>query len=251
MSPPRFYIPADFSEGGLIQLPQDEAVHALRVLRLEEGDAVTLLNGKGAKAEAILSIDGEPARRARSASCKILAVQKFDRPCPAITLYVAPPRNKNMETVLKAATELGASEIVPILCRYGVAKPEKDATRNWRLTLIAAAKQSANPWLPEIHEPMDFGEALQGCQIPGVFGAVPAPEDTPQPFPDPRGTPRLALWIGPEGGFAPEEDQALRDRDVVPFTVGSWTLRVETATIALLAAVLDRYATTKGNYTKP
>lgn len=66
MSSPRFYIPAEFSEGDLIQLPQDEAVHALRVLRLEEGDTITLLNGKGAKAEAILSTDGErdprPAR---------------------------------------------------------------------------------------------------------------------------------------------------------------------------------------------
>jgi len=241
MSSPRFYIPAEFSEGDLIQLPQDEAVHALRVLRLEEGDTITLLNGKGAKAEAILSTDGEPTRRARSASCKILSAQEFDRPCPAITLYVAPPRNKNMETVLKAATELGASEIVPILCRHGVAKPEKDAIQNWQLTLIAASKQSANPWLPEIHEPMDFGEALNACQIPGVFGAVPGPEDKALPFPDPQGAPRLALWIGPEGGFAPEEDQALRAGDVVPLTVGSWTLRVETAAIALLAVALDRY----------
>ena len=142
-----------------------------------------------------------------------------------------------MDAALRTATELGVTRISPILCRYGVAKPENDKD-NWQQTLIAACKQSGNPFLPAISPPQNFSDALAGHDAAaGFFGAVPHANDQPiRPYERPSPHP-VSLWIGPEGGFAPEEDAALRAAGLRALTIGPWILRVETAVPALLGAL--------------
>ena len=157
-----------------------------------------------------------------------------------MVLYVAPPRNKNMDTVLKSATELGVARIVPVICRYAVSRPDASAATSWSQTLVTAMKQSGNPWLPELDAPIAFSDALSASDDDGFFGAVPR-EDDLRTSSLPYTPSRLSLWVGPEGGFSPEEEQALRTKGLIPLTVGPWILRVETAVTALLGSLLTQF----------
>ena len=195
--------------------------------------------GRGGRAAAVLLDDG-PTRKIREASCRIESTEAVSRPQLSIVLYVAPPRNKNMDTVLKSATELGVAKIVPVICRYAVSRPDASAAESWSQTLVTAMKQSGNPWLPELGAPIAFSDALSTSDEDGFFGAVPR-EDDVQAASLPCTPSRLSLWVGPEGGFSPEEEQALRTKGLVPLTVGPWILRVETAVTALLGSLLTQF----------
>ena len=236
---PSYYVPKTFTVGEIVRLSAEETAHALRVMRLEPGERLTLLNGQGGRAVAVLVNDG-PTRKIREASCRVESAEVVPQPSLAITLYVAPPRNKNMDTVLKSATELGVAKIVPVICRYAVSRPDASAVESWSQTLVTAMKQSGNPWLPDLIAPQSFREALTNCHGDGFFGAVPRPGDL-QASDFPYTPNRLSLWVGPEGGFSPEEEQALRNKELLPLTVGPWILRVETAVTALIGFLLTQF----------
>lgn len=234
----RFFCPGlQPGTGTAVQLPEAEGRHAVKVLRLRPGDEVLLLDGAGTVATATLS---EASRDGRQVSCLISQSQYFPQPEQKIHLYVAPPRGKTFDLVLKMATELGVWQITPVICRYGVAKPS-ESSENWENILQTAVKQSVNPWLPAIAEPTAFSAALSGASLPGYYGAVPRDDQPPRPFPS-GSTPVLAVWIGPEGGFSEEETQALYEKGYCPLTIGQWTLRVETAVAALLGYVAGHHS---------
>ena len=235
---PSYYLPETFNVGETVRLSADETAHVLRVMRLEPGERLTLLNGRGSRAATVLLDDG-PTRKIREASCRIESTETVPRPQLSIVLYVAPPRNKNMDTVLKSATELGVARIVPVICRYAVSRPDASAA-SWSQTLVTAMKQSDNPWLPELDAPIAFSDALSTSEEDGFFGAVPR-EDDVQTLSLPYKPSRLSLWVGPEGGFSLGEEQALRTKGLMPLTVGPWILRVETAVTALLGSLLTQF----------
>ncbi len=216
-----------------LPLPPDEALHLAKVLRLNVGAAITLINGKGLSAEATVE-HLEMRGRNCSVECRIDNAQSITMPRPALRLYIAPPKGKNMDLLLKEATELGVARITPIICKYSVSKPD-ESKANWRQHLIAACKQSRNPWLPQIDAPLPFANALEQGKELHFLGAVPRASGTAQnpdlAYAEQNGA---ALWIGPEGGFSPEEEAALFAKNAVPITVGNWILRVETAVPALL-----------------
>jgi len=229
----RFYSPRIPDIGECLLLPEMEARHALKVLRLRPGERLLLLDGKGTTAEAELL---ENDRSGRTALCRILSRTLHPAPVPHFRLYVAPPHGKGgFDFLLKAATELGVARISPIICRHAVSKPE-GVSESWQNVLIAACKQAIKPFLPQLDQPTEFKKALKNADETGFFGAVPDSHATPAPM----GThppSNLALWIGPEGGFAPEEEKALLLAGCRPITLGRCVLRVETAVPALLGLI--------------
>lgn len=232
----RFYAPSLEADAATVLLSENESQHALRVLRLKPGDRLRLLNGRGVVAEAELLSDSNGSRHPRQALCRVLEYTFQSHPFPELTLCVAPPHGKAFDLVLKAAVELGFAVIQPILCQYGVARPEVISV-NWLETLIAALKQSQNPWLPELRKPQEFQTTLSASrkdEVRGIFGASPAGEATPHQAIPAITLPSIRqLWVGPEGGFAPGEEEALLEAGMLPVTIGNCTLRVETAVPAL------------------
>lgn len=215
-----------------VLLNAEESFHASKVMRLGIGDTLMLLDGCGHIADAsIVNV----SKRGDQVACKVEKIES--RPpasCP-IRMYVAPPRGKNMDTVLRCATELGVTRITPILCRYGVAKPDNDKN-GWHQTMLMACKQSKNPWLPKLDAPVSFDDALKNARELLCIGAVPrlnAKVSGPLPV-DENG---VSLWIGPEGGFDEHEEEALFSKGALAMTVGPCILRVETAVPALLGAL--------------
>ncbi len=230
-------IPAAGAEAVLLG---EEAFHAVRVLRLREGDRVRLLDGCGRRAEAEI-VRLERRGREETVVVRSVRVEQWEPPRIRLHLLVAPPRAKLMAQLVKDATELGVWRITPVLCEFSVAKPEGGNTvEHWRTDALAALKQSGNPFLPQLDAAVPFARALADTATPGIFGDLAGgPTATPpHHHTDRPAIVELPVWIGPEGGFAEGERRALLARGTIPVQIGSWILRVETAVPAMVGFLL-------------
>ena len=233
----RFFASDIPGAGESLSLSGSESRHASQVLRLGVGEHITVLDGAGVSAEAVIA-ERCGVRRSERLACNILRRWEHCRPGTKIRLYVAPPRGKMMGQVVRDATELGVWRITPIICRFAVARPASGGTAaRWRTDAIAAIKQSGNVFLPIVDEPCQFETAIAHAGSRGYFGAMPSADSTSS-MPVSEETGEISVWIGPEGGFSEAEECALRGRDFRPFTLGAWTLRVETAVVALLGYLI-------------
>jgi 16S rRNA (uracil1498-N3)-methyltransferase len=208
-----------------------DARHLVKVLRLKEGDEVIAFDGEGRE---------WPARieRATPTSVELALgperVTKTESPC-AILLGQGAGKGDKLETVVRAATELGVAEVVPVLTARAVAE---GAGKTERLRRIAAeaCKQCGRSRVPVVHppEPLDaFLARAEACElklVPWEGGGSPMREL--------RGPARsVALLVGPEGGLATEEVERAKSKGFRPVTLGPRILRTETAGIAAVAAV--------------
>lgn len=218
-------------------LPDAEAYHAVRVLRLREGEHLTLLDGAGGRATGV-SLSVNANRRHEQVTCRVDAVERWTPPACRLHLLVAPPRARFMDQLIQQATELGVGRITPIICCFSVARPEADALTHWQAAALAAVKQSGNPFLPRLEAPVDFAAAVKQTAVPGCFGDIPDAAAVPADAASLANAAELAVWIGPEGGFAPAEREALLAKGFRALAVGDWILRVETAVPAVLGALL-------------
>ena len=241
----RFHIPPGTANNAETLLSPEESHHAVRVLRLAPGDSVTLLDGAGVVAHgSVLAAD---KRAVRVAVRERIAHPPL--PC-SVTLLQALPKGRLMDTIVEKATELGAARIVPLLTEHTVSRPDEDSAANklekWQTTALEAVKQCGNPWLPRIEAPVTFADflrrnerfdlALVASLHPGVrpmravFAEFQAREN--------RRPARVAVWVGPEGDFTPQEIATLVSSGVQPITLGPRVLRCDTAAVAVLARVL-------------
>lgn len=211
-----------------IPLDPDVAKHARRVLRLQDGDPVELRDGAGAGATARLADGGRSFLiESRSAPPQ--------RRGPALILAQAVAKADKMDEVVRCAAELGVTRFVPFVSARTVPRKEK-ATVRWRRLAEDALRVSGRWFRMEVDEVRDL-EAVAALRAEGRWVAVAGgprriPELLAQPPP-----PSLALVVGPEGGFAPEELARLRDGGYEGLDLGPAILRTQTAGHAVVAAL--------------
>jgi 16S rRNA (uracil1498-N3)-methyltransferase len=234
----RFYIPPEDWNPDHLELEEAESRHASEVLRLREGDLVSVFNGEGMEIH---------ARLARQAKRSTLLTAESDHP----TLAQAIPKGKNMDLVLQKATELGATGILPILTERTVVRLDAaeaaDKQDKWQRLVIEACKQCGQNHLPQVHLPQSFESFLTHLpQAELRLIAALTPEARPLhallPAPSPRPASALLL-IGPEGDFTPAELAAALAHGFLPLSLGPLILRTETAALAALSITayeLDR-----------
>jgi len=238
----RFHLPPANCRESLLRLDGREAHHALHVLRLQRGERVTVLDGAGTE----FFCDVESATK----NSLVLAVQeKKFKPAPAcaITLLVAVPKGKIIESIIQKAVELGAHRIVPLLTERVVTQLDDDGAEakreKWQTIAIEAIKQCGAPWLPKVEAPQTIAEFLaRGEKIElSLIGSLQTKRKHPrawiQEFQKTHGRlPSSAgAWIGPEGDFTLAELKLIEAAGAKPVTLGALTLRVETATIYCLS----------------
>ncbi len=228
-----FYLEKIPAAGEIAALDRAESHHALRVLRIRNGELIRLQDGNGTVATAIVKQDDLGGKELRCRVDERVSVQK---PATEFRLMIAPPRAKLTGQIVRSATELGVMRITPVLCRYSVSKPKK--IDHWRDEAVAALKQSGNLFLPTFDEPLSFDEAVADSGSKGFFGAIPGSGFIQNDVQIKAG--EMQLWIGPEGGFSQEETVALLENGHRPVIVGNWILRVETAVPALLGLLLGK-----------
>jgi 16S rRNA (uracil1498-N3)-methyltransferase len=245
----RFHIPPGTANGAEVLLSPEESHHALRVLRLGVGDAVTLLDGAGGEARgSILAADKRAVRvgvRERIAHPPL--------PC-AVTLFHALPKGRLMDTIVEKATELGAARIVPLLTEHTISRPDDHHAASkldkWRTTALEAVKQCGNPWLPGVEPPVTFGEQLRRNEhfdLALVASLHPGARPMRAVFEEfhvreKRRPATLAVWVGPEGDFTAPEIGALVNSGVQPITLGRLVLRCDTAAVTALALAINEAA---------
>ncbi len=228
---PRFFIDIEFVVNTRLELGAEETGHA-RVLRLHPGAEITLLNGRGAWAEA--EIMQLPRTRRGRAEVQVRAVHETREDSPRLRLYIAPPRGKALARIVRQATELGVHSLIPVLSEYCTDRPRANFPDLVRPTVIAAMKQSGNPRAPGIAPPTPFSEAVAALDVPGYLAGPPPESGTRLTPPARLDAPEIAVWVGPEGGFSPEEQRRLLGAGLVPLALGRWILRTDTAVTAVL-----------------
>ncbi len=213
----------DLTQDELV-IHEPEFVHQLHtVLRLQKNEELILCDGKGHEARAkILAIDKKFVRVA------ILSRETIARePRRQVIAYVAIIKRELFDLIVQKLTEVGVAEIVPIITRRTV----KLAIKESRLNSIIreAAEQSGRTTLPLLHAHMEFKKALEhaAANKNNFFFDVSGEAR----FVIQGASSRVGIFIGPEGGWEDEEVQAAKDAGCTIASLGSLTLRAETAAI--------------------
>lgn len=214
-----------YSPGLTGVLPLEEGRHLVEVLRAGVGDRFTVFDESREALAEVVDL-GPPVRY------RILEERRPEREVGVeVILYVALLKGDKLSEVVRAATELGATRIQPLITRHSVPK-EMGEGKLRRLKAIAkeAAKQSGRLRVPEVLPPIPLKAVPEVEQ--GLVAHVGAKALVREVLDLNR---NLSLAVGPEGGFAEEEVALLKERGFAPVSLGRRILRAETAALALLA----------------
>ncbi len=229
----RLFVDADLAEGRAVAANEMQANYLLRVLRLGDGDRLLIFNGRDGEWQAEI-------RGAAKRGCNLvpLAQTRSQTIGPDIHYLFAPLKRSRLDYMVQKAVELGVARLMPVLTRHTVA--ERVNLERMRANVIEAAEQCGVLRLPEIGEPAKLETVLAAwnerrrlifCDEAASI-ADPVLALTPL-----RGAP-VALLIGPEGGFDPQERALLLSQSyVTAISLGPRIMRADTAAVAALALV--------------
>ena len=224
---PRVYVEGPLREGMAVDL-HDAAGHHARVLRLREGEAVTLFDGTGGEWAGVF-VSGKKVQP--------LEKRNVERESPlAITLVQGVSSGERMDYTVQKAVELGVAAIQPLLTKKGLVRLEGDRASarisHWQRIVIAACEQCGRNRLPEVLPLLAFHEYKPQGEGPRLL--LSAQGRSIREF-EVKG--RATLAAGPEAGFAAEEQAALERAGFAKASLGPRILRTETAALAALAAL--------------
>ncbi len=236
---PRFFVDKNQITDTAAYIEGEDVKHILRVLRLREGDMITVCDK--------CKMDYE---------CRISDISS-DRVCAEIvssgenraesdihlTLYQGMPKSDKMDYIVQKCVELGVSEIVPVITKRAVSRPndaDKKVSR-WQKIAEEAAKQCGRGIIPKIGKMLGFDEALSemcGEEILAVMPYECEVENKLRTVLCEAKKKNISIFIGPEGGFDDMEAAVARNRGVKTVTLGPRIMRTETAPLAVCAAVM-------------
>lgn len=237
-----------FVEGFLpdnITVKKEDINHIKNVLRMKAGDGLTVVDEKGAVANAVI-------KDISDASIAIKVKEILDcqsEPPVRVILLQGIGKGDKMDFVVQKAVELGVADIVPVMMQRTVVRYTGDKADNrrerWRKIAIEAAKQSKRTALPVVHPVMAFDEALKSFpfdlgimlwedeQAKGLRGVIKEK--------DKAAVKTILLLVGPEGGIDAGEAETAQKMGFVSASLGKRILRTETAGIAALSVMMYEF----------
>lgn len=243
-----FVDPAQISEKTVV-ITGDDVNHIKNVIRLKKGDEISISNG----------VDGRDYR------CGIVSVSDTEVLCelrfmkedgvelPAkVYLFQGLPKSDKMEFIIQKMVELGVYEIIPVSMKRCVMKLDEKKAKNkiarWQSISEAAAKQSKRGVVPKIADVMTYKQALEYAkdmecklvpyEMEGTLEDSTGMKGTKDLIESIKPGERVAVFIGPEGGFEEQEIQAAKDAGMKPITLGKRILRTETAGMTAMAWIM-------------
>lgn len=219
-----FYTP-DISSDTYI-LNEEESKHCIKVLRLQTGNSLYLIDGKGGFYEALIE-DPHPKRT----RLKILNVQNgFGKRNHYLHIAIAPTKNiERMEWFLEKATEIGIDEITPLICDRSERKDLKIERLNKVIT--SAVKQSIKAYHPKLNEPQRFRDFIRNDVDCQKFIAHCIDSEKTTLKDQLKLNSDYLVVIGPEGDFTPSEVDSAIEKGFLPISLGRSRLRTETAAL--------------------
>ena len=237
----RFFVDPQQISGNRVQFTPDIDHQLRRVLRLQDGDEVLVLDNQGGiyEVKLVLSAEGqvygEIQQRGRADT----------EPSHALTLFIGLTQREKFEWILQKGTEIGVTRFVPFISERSLvqksAKAEKKGQR-WQAILREAAEQSHRGRVPVLEDVLSYAEALKLAVDEHDICLIPWEEEQHlslrESMAKAASIQSVALMIGPEGGFSAREVQAAVASGFISVTLGKRILRMETAAIAAAAMVL-------------
>jgi len=248
---PHFFVSPKDINGNEVLIGGAEAKHIVTVLRKRKGDGINMFDGDGNEFRVrILEIDrsgGLPrikgeiiTRKRRETETKL-----------KISLFQSIPKGNKMDFIIQKSTEIGVSEIIPIITERTIVKLDckrmKERTLRWQKIAQEAAKQSRRNFIPQVGPVLDFPQALKEfSERRSRMGIIAWEMEEKDRLREALRSSvgcgishlPLAIFIGPEGGFTPEEVEKARRVGVFPVSLGSRVLRTETAGLVVAIAAL-------------
>jgi len=229
-----FFIEQKIGEAKEVRIEDADLLHQLKnVFRLESGDEIVLLDNSGFKYRCKIELLAK-----NEGVFEVLeATENLLKPAREIYLYLSMIKKDHFEWVLQKATEIGVTHFIPILSSRSI-KTNFNHERGLKI-LKEAAEQSGRGTLPELKQIISFDEALDGVEknkIPAIAfhldeGLMEAAEFISQKMKKQPSSEKVAIFIGPEGGWSETEIEQFKKRDVNILSLGEATLRAETAAI--------------------
>ncbi len=249
----RFFVPADQLTEDTVLITGEDVNHITRVLRLNTGDCITVSTGDSTEYLVEITTTSKTA-----VTGKVVQTCSVNRePELKVTLVQGLPKGDKMDLIIQKGTELGVSRIIPVETKRSVVKLEgkkaEQRVARWQRIAEEAAKQCRRNLVPEI-APLTNWSAVLASLPEGVWAVVPWEDEAQQSLKKllqltlaPTESKEVWVFIGPEGGIAPEEIVACRSRGVVPVTLGPRILRTETAGLAVLTMILFQWGDLGGS----
>ena len=225
-----FFFEENFSTEENFILGEDASKHIVQVLRMHENENLLITNGKGQVLTTRLI-------KAHKKNAEVQILNKSVRPklIPEISIGISPIKNTNrFEWFLEKATEIGVSEIIPIICE----RTEKQHLRYDRMKsiILSAMLQSQQAWLPVLHEPVKFETIIKNSSYQNKYIAHCIDDDKKHLSNEVISKETRIILIGPEGDFTKDEITTALKNNYIPVSLGQTRLRTETA--GIVAAVL-------------
>lgn len=239
----RFFISAESFRGDEVVLTGPQAHKICHVLRLKDGDYIVVLDNTGVEFEVVLT-----ALAPNKVTGRVLEKREATgEPHVQITLYQSLLSRDKFEWVLQKCTEVGVSRFVPVVTNRTIVRDsdhtKADKLERWRRIITSAAEQSHRGRIPELTPPTKLEEAL--AQLTEYDLSLMASTDAEctslhnclQQY-KPKRVARIALFIGPEGGFTKQEEHHGTESGAICFNLGRRILRTETAAVVAGALIL-------------
>ncbi len=229
----RLFVEPPLETGAKVPCTPEQASYLRAVLRLGDGDEILIFNGRDGEWKARLIAQGK-----RGATLEAVSQTRPQTDGPDLHYFFAPLKRARLDYMVQKATEMGVSRLVPVITRHTVA--ERVNIERMRANAIEAAEQCGILRVPEIAEPLKLAARLErweagrtlifcdeGAERAGPLAALA----TLQPGP-------LAVLVGPEGGFSPDERAMIRAvPQAATISLGPRIMRADTAAVAALALV--------------
>lgn len=229
----RLFVPDPLAPGEELAVSASQSHYLQHVLRLGEGADLLAFNGR----------DGEFLVRITALGKKTVRVTPIEqtRPQPALPDLVfcfAPLKVGRLDYLIQKSVEMGAGVIQPVLTQH--TQNTRVSVEKMQANALEAAEQCGILAVPEVREPVKFGELLAGWDTARrlVFCDESAETNNPLPALSGISASGLGLLIGPEGGFSDAERASLREKPfVTAIPLGPRILRADTAAVAALAVL--------------
>jgi len=244
MRNPRIFQDSEISINSTIELSDDAFGHIVRVLRLKDGDAITLFNGRlndghyGDYHATLCNV----AKKSAQATIDSFEAKQNESP---LNLHLGQgiSRGDRMDYTLQKSVELGVSEITPLFTERCGVKLSGDRLQKkvdqWQKIVISACEQSGRAKIPVVHQPVSLEDWLVNCPQSLKLNLHPKAEHSIMSLPNESKD--IALLVGPEGGLSDQEIESAHQRSFIPVLLGPRVLRTETAALTAITALQCRF----------
>lgn len=237
----RFFVSENQIKDNQIVISGDDVNHIKNVLRMKVGEVILVSDGADSEYTCEIESIGDEV------VAKIVDMTRTSRELPInVTLFQALPKSDKMETIIQKMIELGATEIVPVktsrcVVKLDDKKAEKKVTR-WNAISESAAKQSKRGVIPKVSNVLNFNDALKTAKDYDIilfpYEGSDNIEKTRKLFGEIKPGNKIAVFVGPEGGFSSEEVEAAINCGAKDITLGNRILRTETAGMMIMSVLM-------------